>query len=344
MNGSEGAAAAGVQFSDWTGILLPGGIAVAMGLVAVVALAFAVHRKSWALGGLSAFSVLVLIVCSVFAMRSGAQMMQKYRADDARGWVASSEDGRIQFHVPGSWKDDAELDEDAPVHLSNRVREQYMLVYAFRRESDVPLQDWAKAVTDDMTSNVENATTGAMEERKVGEFPALYTTMSGRVEGLNVAYHVTNVQTPEEFLYILCWTLKGRERVAFPVFDKAVASLAYQPPVAVPEMPEIPYDENAPVAERVRVLVANQLGVPLEKVTPEAEVRALGADDLDVVELVMALEEEFGGEIPDEAAEKLETVADLIHWAESQKPKPAPMPEQDAEAAPLPAEEPAVAP
>jgi acyl carrier protein len=67
--------------------------------------------------------------------------------------------------------------------------------------------------------------------------------------------------------------------------------------------------------EKVRQIVAEQLGVDLEEVTEEASfVDDLGADSLDTVELVMALEEEFGMEIPDEDAEKISTVKDAINY------------------------------
>jgi acyl carrier protein len=65
------------------------------------------------------------------------------------------------------------------------------------------------------------------------------------------------------------------------------------------------------VEAKVKEIIVQQLGVDAEKVTPEASfVDDLGADSLDVVELVMAFEEEFGVEIPDEAAEKIATVKD----------------------------------
>ncbi|MBI4715945.1 MAG: acyl carrier protein [Nitrospirae bacterium] len=71
----------------------------------------------------------------------------------------------------------------------------------------------------------------------------------------------------------------------------------------------------ASVEERVRKIVAEQLGVDLEDVTPEASfVDDLGADSLDTVELVMALEEEFDIEIPDEDAEKILTVQNSIDY------------------------------
>lgn len=71
------------------------------------------------------------------------------------------------------------------------------------------------------------------------------------------------------------------------------------------------------VAERVIEIVADQLGVDKEKVTPETHfVNDLGADSLDTVELVMELEEEFDINIPDDAAEKIETVGQAIQFIE----------------------------
>ena len=70
--------------------------------------------------------------------------------------------------------------------------------------------------------------------------------------------------------------------------------------------------------ERVTKLVCEQLGVKEEEVTPEASfVEDLGADSLDTVELVMALEEEFETESPDEEAEKITTVKEVIDYIEA---------------------------
>ena len=67
--------------------------------------------------------------------------------------------------------------------------------------------------------------------------------------------------------------------------------------------------------ERVKQIVAEQLGVDEAQVTAEASfMDDLGADSLDTVELVMALEEEFGCEIPDDAAEKIVTVKDAVNF------------------------------
>ena len=73
-------------------------------------------------------------------------------------------------------------------------------------------------------------------------------------------------------------------------------------------------------AERVKKIVVEHLGVESEKVTEEASfIDDLGADSLDIVELVMAFEEEFGVEIPDDAAEKITTVRDAIDYIDQNK-------------------------
>ncbi len=73
------------------------------------------------------------------------------------------------------------------------------------------------------------------------------------------------------------------------------------------------------IQEKVCAIVVEQLGVSEDQVNPSAKfIEDLGADSLDQVELVMALEEEFGCDIPDEEAEKLGSVADAIKFVESQ--------------------------
>jgi acyl carrier protein len=72
------------------------------------------------------------------------------------------------------------------------------------------------------------------------------------------------------------------------------------------------------IADKVKKIIVEQLGVSEEQVVPEAKlIEDLGADSLDTVELVMALEEEFGADIPDEEAEKINTVGDAIAYIES---------------------------
>ncbi len=72
------------------------------------------------------------------------------------------------------------------------------------------------------------------------------------------------------------------------------------------------------IEERIKSIIVEQLGVSLEEVTPQASfIEDLGADSLDIVELIMALEEEYDIEIPDEDAEKITTVQDVVSYVQN---------------------------
>lgn len=78
----------------------------------------------------------------------------------------------------------------------------------------------------------------------------------------------------------------------------------------------------AEIGQKVKSIIAEQLGVKPEEVTDSASfVDDLGADSLDTVELVMALEEEFGIEIPDEDAEKMTSVGEAVRYVEEKAAK-----------------------
>jgi acyl carrier protein len=77
------------------------------------------------------------------------------------------------------------------------------------------------------------------------------------------------------------------------------------------------------IEEKVKDIIVEQLGVNPEQVTPQASfIEDLGADSLDIVELVMAFEEEFSVEVPDEDAEKLQTVGDVINYIKERAKQP----------------------
>jgi acyl carrier protein len=77
---------------------------------------------------------------------------------------------------------------------------------------------------------------------------------------------------------------------------------------------------NATIESKVKSIIADQLGVGDEEIKPESSfIEDLGADSLDIVELVMAMEEEFEVEIPDEEAENIKTVGDAISYINTHK-------------------------
>ena len=79
---------------------------------------------------------------------------------------------------------------------------------------------------------------------------------------------------------------------------------------------------NQEIEDKVRSIIIDQLSVTAEQVTPEASfIEDLGADSLDTVEIVMAFEEAFNVQVPDEDAEKLQKVGDVISYIEAHQPK-----------------------
>ncbi len=77
---------------------------------------------------------------------------------------------------------------------------------------------------------------------------------------------------------------------------------------------------SAPIEQKVKNIIADQLGVGEDEIKPAASfIEDLGADSLDIVELVMAMEEEFEVEIPDEEAENIKTVQDAINYVTTHK-------------------------
>lgn len=98
--------------------------------------------------------------------------------------------------------------------------------------------------------------------------------------------------------------------------------------VAKPESGLYGYPQNSPtygfmaedIESKVKDIIVEQLSVNEEQVTPEAKfIEDLGADSLDTVELVMAFEEEFGIEVPDDEAEKLQTVGDVLNYVKQRQ-------------------------
>src|SRR3990170_810000 len=108
--------------------------------------------------------------------------------------------------------------------------------------------------------------------------------------------------------------------------DRVAAYLEHLPPPATfiratgNSNPASRGQKMSDTPDRVKKIVVEHLGVEEDKVTPDASfIDDLGADSLDIVELVMAFEEEFGVEIPDDAAEKINTVGDANRYIEEHK-------------------------
>ena len=106
--------------------------------------------------------------------------------------------------------------------------------------------------------------------------------------------------------------MSGRTKTSLAVVAALLIASAAR---AVPAANEVQQGQNLNVEDRVKRIIVEQLGVEPERVTPAARFKEdLGADSLDVVELVMGFEEEFGITYPDDAAEKMLTARSAIDF------------------------------
>lgn len=127
--------------------------------------------------------------------------------------VVRSADGRFQLTVPGSWREDPELHEEAEIEVSNRLSEMYVVVLTESREDfadNVDLAEFASMSRGQLTSNIQEPEATEPVSASVGGYPAMQYTMNGVVDNLKAAYIVTLVETPEHYHQIVAWTLRSR--------------------------------------------------------------------------------------------------------------------------------------
>jgi acyl carrier protein len=228
----------------------------------------------------------------------------------------ASKNGSYQLEVPASWRDMPELHQDAEIRAGDGVQEQYVIV-AEHPKSDFggTLAEFEELIAGQMKGNISGGEISEPESRPVGAYPAIHRRLAGTVKKLGIVYHVSLIETKTSFYQVLTWTMKSRESAAAPVFREVVDSFTSKDGPPAPKAPAP--GPNASIHERVVWIVTEQLGLDSAKVKPESRfIEDLGADSLDTVELVMATEEEFEVSIPDEVAEKLITVGDLVRWLE----------------------------
>jgi len=288
------------------------------GLFFIFALIKAISKKT---GGWITATVIsaVLAFCGMVGFVSTTDSLAKLaKAAKDKKKTMASKDGRFQVEVPATWREMSELHQEAEVRAGNAVMEQYVIVVEHpKSDFEVNLAEFDELVTDQMKGNLTGAEVSEAELRPVGSFPATHRRLAGTIDKLAVVYHVSLIETNTAFYQVLTWTMRSRESAAQPVFREVVDSFTSKDGPPKPKLPRPP--STASTHDRVVWLVADQLGLDSRTVTAESRfIEDLGADSLDTVELVMLMEEEFYVSVPDEVAEKLLTVGDLVRWLEKQ--------------------------
>ena len=318
MPDSSSAFQAGYAIGAFVGVLLMLGI-IGMGVLSII-MAFVRRTTGWIVMAII-FSLLGaggVITGVVFA----ALGFSKTVAQQSKSQTIVSDDGWVRLEIPGAWRTLPELHDDASLKFGNKFREEYAIVISEpAAEFDGTLDDFAKVATSGIIENLgANAEIGPIENATAGKFNARRCRISGKVGNDRAVYLHYSIQTPGGFHQLIMWTLPSKERVAWPAFERVAKSFAEvnpprlsvlgKKPATLPQVPRI-----GTVEERLRAIFVEELKIPAEKLKPEARLKEdLSADELDLVELVMAVEEEFDIEINDDDAEKLTTVGELTKY------------------------------
>lgn len=231
----------------------------------------------------------------------------------------TSKDGRYSLTVPNSWKAMPELNKEASFGAGNIFINQYAMIITERQEDlNMDLPTFAKVRTEAIGKNMTGATLGEVQNLTVSGHPALRRSIQGTAKGLNLIYHHTSIDTGDALTQVMCWTIAGKEKIAFPVFEKVAATFTAK---SAPQRPDL--SKKSPT-DRVRFLAAEQLGIEESQVTPASNLKTdLGADDLDHVALVTAIEEEFKIDVTDEVAKTWQRIEDIIRHVEKSPAAPA---------------------
>jgi acyl carrier protein len=225
----------------------------------------------------------------------------------------SSDEG-YSIEVPKAWKNTPKLHPEAGIASTDTMERTCVMVLADSKSDFVgDLESFDELTVASMKTALESPEASEPKSRMIGGFRALERRLTGRAQNLNIVYHRVSVETADGFYQIIAWTAPSREKAELPTIRKIFESFdATAGPAA-----EITGTATN-IGARAVHLISEVLGVEVESIKPESRITEdLGADDLDSVEIVMAVEEEFGVELPDEQAEKLVTVGDLIRWLEA---------------------------
>lgn len=300
------------------GVVLVLGV-IAMGLFSII-MSFVRRTKGWIIAAIifCLLGAVGVVTGVVFAARG----MGKAIAEASKAKAAVSDDGWVSVEIPGRWTTLTELPENATLRVGNKFKEEYLMLISERKiDFEGALEIYAEVTTSAMSKKLgANPEIGPIEDTMVGRFHAKRRRMAGKVSNLRIVYLHYSIESPEGFHQLIMWTLPSKERTAWPVFEKVAGSFAV---VGSPKSDELEETPNAKpptprtgtVAERLRAILIDQLGKSAEELKPGARLKEdLGADELDLVELVMEAEDEFNIEINDADAEKLTTVGQLTEY------------------------------
>jgi|GEM_PF-2289 len=318
---------AGTSLNTWLGPLAAAASLFGLLIFTLVAIVFACLRRTRGWIITATVSMLVSFAGLSIGAIAGWKALRSVAATQSALTSVVSEDGWISMEIPRRWSELESLHEEANLKVGDPMAEEYMIVLSepWTAKDGVTLEKFASTARTALLESLEHGQEGAAQTLTIQGYPALRCRLSGSAAGVEVCYLHTSVQTPDGLHQIVQWTLPGRESRAWPLFEQVAASFRVTGPAPTAVEPRPPTTKKHPgtPAERVQALVAEQFGKPAGEILPSTKIQEeLHADELDLVELIMAVEEEFDFELSDDDATAMTTIGDLIRYAEEHTKQP----------------------
>jgi hypothetical protein len=206
----------------------------------VVALVKAFTRKT---AGWIITSVVMGLLSALMAVSAAASVaMAISRKASENGEITKvlkSKDNKYKIMVPTSWRSLPDLNPQATMAAGNVFNEQYLMVLIEDKSTlKMDLAGYMTSTADRMESMLKDGRQGESAAVTISGHPALRRSITGEAEGVKLAYLHTCVDTDESLVQIICWTLAGREKKAFPTFEQVAATFTENRAPATPQATE----------------------------------------------------------------------------------------------------------
>ena len=229
--------------------------------------------------------------------------------------LMASNDGSFSIEVPGNWKSMPELNDDAQIAAGNSIRDVYaMIIPNPRSDYEGSFKEFDELVLEVLLSSLEKSLVSPVESLTIQGHPAQRRRVEGTIEKTRVVYYLVTLETKDTHYQIMAWTMPSREMTMKPMLDEVINSFKVSGNVQSPKT-QTAKKLSGSKEDKIRKLTADLLDLDPTAIKLESDfTKDLGADSLDTVELVMAIEEEFDLEVPDAEVINLKTVGDVVRW------------------------------
>lgn len=242
--------------------------------------------------------------------------------------LVTGKSGTFTIEMPSNWGELPQLikESDAQLAVGNGRRELYTIVLEeSKQDIESDLEGYDNLVLTNMKAKMSGAELSEVTIRTLNGLPARQHRLEGSFDRIGIVYHIATVESPDAFYQVLTWTLRSKEPTAKPILEEVINSFK-----VLPSSGTVSSGKSTPgsaqtaqsTETRLRNVTAKLLDLDPSVIKLESTLeKDLGADDFDIVELVMAVDEEFGVEIADEDAAAMTTFGDLVRLIDQGKSK-----------------------